>query len=55
MKYCLTREDVIKAWRLERKGAKRAKVAMMFYVSERTLSRLYKAYGLGSPKKRVKK
>lgn len=55
MKHCLTREQVVKAWELEKEGAKRAKVAMRFFVSERTLLRLYRAYGLPSPKKRVKK
>lgn len=55
MKYCLSKEQVLKAWMLERKGAKRVKVAMMFFVSERTLSRLYHAYNLPSPKKKVNK
>lgn len=55
MKYCLNKEQVIQAWKLEREGTKRAKVAMMYYVSERTLLRLYSAYGLPSPKKKVKK
>lgn len=51
MKYCLSEEKTRKAWELEKAGQSRTKVAMQFYVSERTLQRLYKYYGLGSPKR----
>lgn len=57
MRYCLSEEMTKKAWELERSGQSRVKVAMSFYVSEKTLQRLYKAYGLGCPKqkKEIKK
>ena len=57
MKCCLSREQTITAWNLEKAGMSRTAAAMKFYVSERTLQRLYKYYGLGSPKhkSRVKK
>ena len=57
MKYCPSEEKTRKAWEFEKAGQSRTKVAMQFYVSERTLQRLYKYYGLGSPKrqKEVKK
>lgn len=57
MKYCLSEQTARRAWELEKAGQSRTKVAMQFYVSERTLQRLYKYYGLGSPKrqKSVKK
>ena len=55
--YCLSREQTIQAWNLEKAGMSRTAAAMRFYVSERTLQRLYKYYDLGSPKRknRVKK
>lgn len=57
MKYCLSEQTTKRAWELEKAGQSRTKVTMQFYVSERTLQRLYKYYGLGSPKrqKKVKK
>lgn len=57
MKYCLSEQTTRRAWELEKAGQSRTKIAMQFYVSERTLQRLYKYYGLGSPKrqKKVKK
>ena len=57
MKYCLSEQTTRRAWELEKAGQSRIKIAMQFYVSERTLQRLYKYYGLGSPKrqKKVKK
>ncbi len=57
MKYCLSEQKARRAWEQEKAGQSRTKVAMQFYVSERTLQRLYKYYGLGSPKrqKRAKK
>lgn len=51
MKYCLSEKKTRKAWEFEKAGQSRTKVAMQFYVSERTLQRLYKYYGLGSPKR----
>lgn len=51
MKYCLSEQTTRRAWELEKTGQSRTKVAMQFYVSERTLQRLYKYYGLGSPKR----
>lgn len=52
MKCCLTKEQTIKAWNLEKAGMSRTAAAMRFYVSERTLQRLYKYYDLGSPKQK---
>lgn len=52
MRYCLTEEMTKKAWEQEHSGQSRTKVAMSFYVSEKTLQRLYKAYGLGCPKQK---
>lgn len=52
MKYCLSEQTTRRAWELEKAGMSQTKVAMQFYVSERTLRRLYKYYGLGSPKRK---
>lgn len=53
MKYCLTKEQTIKAWNLEKSGMSRTAVAMKFYVSEKTLQRSYnKYYKLGCPKRK---
>ena len=54
---CLSKEQTLKAWDLEKSGMSRTAAAMRFYVSDRTLQRLYKYYDLGSPKRknRVKK
>ena len=54
---CLSKEQTIQAWNLEKAGMSRAAAALRFYVSDKTLQRLYKYYNLGSPKRknRVKK
>lgn len=52
MKCCLTKEQTIKAWNLEKAGMSRTAAAMKFYVSERTLQRSYKYYNLESPKQK---
>lgn len=54
LKCCLSEETARRAWELERAGKNRAEVAMRFYVSERTLQRLYKQYNFGSPKRKKK-
>lgn len=54
---CLSKEQTLKAWNLEKAGMSRTAAALRFYVSDKTLQRLYKYYNLGSPKRknRVKK
>ena len=48
---CLSKEETIKGWKLERiDGLPRAAAALKLHVSEKTLSRMYKRYGVQSPK-----
>lgn len=52
-KACLSKEKTIKAWQYENiSGMTRVAVALRMNVSEKTLSRMYKHYGLPSPKRR---
>ena len=51
MKICISEEDAIKAWEMERRGQGRILTAMQFYVSPNTLVRAYKFYGLPNPKR----
>lgn len=49
----VSREKTIKAWKLEYiDGLTRIAVAFKMNVEERTISRMYKHYGLPSPKRR---
>ncbi len=48
----LTKNRTIEAWKEEvLEGKTRAAIALRFYVSERTITRMYKKYGLPSPKR----
>lgn len=51
MKCCLSEETTLRAWELERTGKSRTKVARDLHVCGKTLQRLYKYYGFGSPKR----
>lgn len=49
---CLSKEETIKGWKYERiNGMTRAAAALKLHVSEQTLYRMYKCYGLPSPKR----
>ncbi len=48
----LTKNRTIEAWKEEvLEGKTRAAVALRFYVSERTITRMYRKYNLPSPKR----
>lgn len=50
---CLSKEETIRGWMFERiDGLTRAVAALKLNVSEQTLYRMYKRYGLPSPKRR---
>lgn len=51
MKCCLSEETTLRAWELERTGKSRTKFARDLHVCGKTLQRLYKYYGFGSPKR----
>lgn len=49
---CLSKEETIKGWKYERiDGLTRVAAALKLHVSEKTLSRMYRHYGLPSPKR----
>lgn len=49
---CLSKEETIIGWKYERiDGLPRAVAALKLNVSEKTLYRMYKRYGLPSPKR----
>gem|GEM_PF-6640622 len=48
---CLTKEDALKAWRLEQNGYSRVKVSEKLYCSCATISRSYRYYNLPPPKR----
>lgn len=51
-KASLTKIQTINAWKEEvLEGKSRVAVALRFYVSERTITRMYHKYGLPSPKR----
>lgn len=53
---CLSREKTFEAWSMERYGGKtRLAAADHVNVSEKTLYRMYRLYGLPSPKRGEKK
>lgn len=49
---CLSKEETIRGWKYERiDGLTRAAAGLKLHVSEKTLYRMYKHYGLPSPKR----
>lgn len=52
---CLSKEETIKGWKYEHiDGLTRVAASLKLNVSEQTLYRMYKRYGLPSPKRRKK-
>lgn len=51
-KVCLSKEETIRGWKYEHiDGLTRVVAALKLNVSEKTLYRMYKRYGLPSPKR----
>ncbi len=47
--HCLTKEQVMEAYRRELRGDSRTRTALRYHVSESTLERAYRSYGLPPP------